>query len=117
LERLLLGGDSLNGVIKRRQCVCLAAAKLRDEREHRRGVYSLAAEAADDHRHVLAQRVRETGSGEEFDWVGIVIGCIARDYLLQRDRKLVGVERAPFAHLGSWLNDSVPGFQIVSLSR
>lgn len=87
------------------------AAELCDEGENRRRVGCISGEPAQHHARVLFQRAGEAGAREKLRGVIVIVGRSARNDLLQRDRELVGIERAPFADLAPRLNDFVPRFQ------
>ena len=85
-------------MVERRQRVRLAAAELGDEREDGRGVLSLARQSLEHHSAVLSQGSGEIGAREELCRIAVVFGGTARDNLLQRDRKFVGIEGTSLAH-------------------
>jgi hypothetical protein len=103
-------GIAVSGqVVERRQRVRLAAAELGDERQDRRGVVRAPRQAAEDHPRMLAKGTGQARAREELHRGPIVLGRRTRDDLLQRDRELIGVERAALANLTAQRGDSVPG--------
>jgi hypothetical protein len=66
---------------------------------------------------VLRQGTREHRPAEELLGLAIVFRCFARDYLLQGDGKLVGIERAAFADFRARRCDLVSGFHQRFLRR
>jgi hypothetical protein len=60
---------------------------------------------------VLLQRAREDVPEKEFLRIAIVLGPFLGNHLLQVDRKLIGIEGPPLAHLVTRDGDSVPGFK------
>ena len=101
----------LRQVIERSQRVRLAAAELRDEREHRRRVLGLAREPAQDHPGMFAQRPREAGAREELGRIAIVLRRGPGHDLLEGDGELVRVERPAFTDFLARRGDLVPGLQ------
>ena len=102
-------GARVGEVVEGGESVRLAAAELRDQREHRRRVPGSAGESPEHHAGVLLQRAREARTGEELRRVAIVFGCVSGHHLFQGNRELVRAERAALSHLPAKRDRPVPG--------
>jgi len=60
---------------------------------------------------VFFERAGKAGARKELARVAVIFGRGARHHLFQGDSKLVGIERAPFAHFFSRCDGPVPEFQ------
>ena len=95
-------------MVERGERMRLAAPKLRDERKNRRGIRSLAIEAAQYHSDVLSESAREASSREEIYWVGVVFRRLATHDLFESDREFIRIEGAAGADLRARLDDFIP---------
>ncbi len=82
----------LGEMVERGERVGLAAAELRDQRQHRRSVSRLPRQAPQHHPGVLFERPGEAGPRKELLRPGVVIGRGAADHLLERNGELIGAE-------------------------
>ncbi len=93
-----------NQVIQGGKRMRFAAAELSNERKDGSGVRGFAGKAPEHHSSMFVQRAGEARACEKLYWVPVVVGRIARRYLLQGDGEFVGIERSPFSNLSPRLN-------------
>ena len=96
-------------MVERRERMRLAAAELRDQRQHRRRVRRPPGQPPQHHPGMLGQRPREAGAGEELRRVAVVVRRSPRHHLLERNGELVRAERPPLAHFRPGGDYLVPG--------
>ena len=96
-------------VIERAERMRLAAAELRHQRHHRRGVGRPARQPPQHHAAMLAQCARKAGARKELHRVTVILRRRSLHHLRQINGELVGVERTPLAHLGAGGYGFIPG--------